>query len=96
MKIPDSLQQKFDLFRAGGRIIRFNNELFAENNWLAVMLGQGIMPEGYDPVADSIPIDEMRAAILNFKAAVLKTAQSLPEHAAYIRSKCQGEVAKFK
>ncbi|MDO8343473.1 MAG: tryptophan 7-halogenase [Cellvibrio sp.] len=96
MKIPDSLQQKFDLFRAGGRIIRFKDELFAENSWLAVMLGQGIIPEGYDPVADSIPVDEMRTAILTFKAAVLKTAQSLPEHAAYIASNCQGEVAKFK
>lgn len=94
MKIPDSLQQKFDLFRAGGRIIRFKDELFSENSWLAVMLGQGIIPEGYDPVADSIPVDEMRAAILNFKTAVLKTAQSLPEHAAYIASNCQGEVIR--
>jgi tryptophan halogenase len=96
MKIPDSLQQKFDLFRAGGRILRFKDELFAENSWLAVMLGQGIIPDGYDPVADSIPVDEMRAAILNFKAAVLKTAQSLPDHAVYIGSNCQAEVARFK
>jgi tryptophan 7-halogenase len=92
MTIPDSLQQKFDLFRAGGRVIRFKDELFAENSWLAVMLGQGIIPEGYDPVADSIPVEEMRVAILNLKAAVLKTAQSLPEHAAYIRSNYQAEV----
>lgn len=91
MKIPDSLQQKLDLFRAGGRVIRFKDELFAENSWLAVMLGQGIIPEGYDPVADSIPLDEMRTAILNLKAAVLKTAESLPEHAAYIKSNCQAD-----
>jgi tryptophan 7-halogenase len=94
LKIPDSLQQKFDLFRAGGRLIRFKDELFAEKNWLAVMLGQGIIPDGYDPVVDSIPLDEMRSALLNIKDAVLKTAQSLPEHVAYIRSNCQGDVIR--
>lgn len=96
MAIPDSLQQKLDLFRAGGRVIRFKDELFSENSWLAVMLGQGIIPEGYDPVADSVPVGEMRTAILNLKAAVLKTAQSLPEHAAYIQANCKAEVARGK
>lgn len=96
LNIPDSLQQKFDLFRAGGRIIRFKDELFAENSWLAVMLGQGINPDGYDPIVDSIPADEMRTAILNLKAAVLKTAQSLPEHAAYIESNCKAEAVSSK
>lgn len=96
MAIPDSLQQKFELFRAGGRVLRFKDELFSESSWLAVMLGQGMIPEGYDPVADSVPVDEMRAAILNLKSAVLTTAQSLPEHAAYIQANCKAEVVRFK
>jgi tryptophan halogenase len=89
MDVPDSLKHKLDLFRCGGRIFRFNDDLFTENSWLAVLLGQGIVPEGYDPVADSIPLDDMSRAITDLRAAILKASQSLPEHGAFIRSHCR-------
>ena len=44
MDIPDSLTQKIELFRETGRVFRKNEELFVENSWIQVMLGQGIMP----------------------------------------------------
>jgi tryptophan halogenase len=43
--IPESLQHRIDLFRETGRVFRIPNELFAENSWMQVMLGQGIMPD---------------------------------------------------
>jgi tryptophan halogenase len=33
------------MFRETGRSFRALNELFAENSWIQVMLGQGITPE---------------------------------------------------
>src|SRR3546814_1753784 len=33
MPIPDSLDQKIELFRETGRVFRRNEELFAENSW---------------------------------------------------------------
>ena len=45
MEIPDSLTQKIELFRETGRVFRRNEELFAENSWVQVMMGQGIMPQ---------------------------------------------------
>ncbi|WP_428312890.1 tryptophan halogenase family protein [Hydrocarboniphaga sp.] len=91
MDIPDSLQQKLELFRTSGRIFRYKDELFAENSWLAVMLGQRIVPRSYDPVADSIPVDHMSRAIVELRAGILKAAESMPEHAAFIRSNCQAD-----
>jgi tryptophan halogenase len=44
MKLPPSLQHRIDLFRDTGRVFRVPNELFAENSWIQVMLGQGITP----------------------------------------------------
>ncbi|WP_369622439.1 tryptophan 7-halogenase, partial [Pseudoalteromonas distincta] len=41
MAIPDSLAQKIALFRETGRVFRRNEELFAENSWVQVMMGQG-------------------------------------------------------
>jgi len=91
MDVPESLRHKFDLFRDGGRIFRSQDELFTENSWLAVMFGQLDLPRTYDPVADSVPSDDMRRAILEFRAAVLKTAQGLPEHSAFIQSYCRAQ-----
>ena len=94
MDIPTSLARKLSLFRDKGRMSGSLDELFSENSWLAVMLGQGGLPDGYDPVVDSIPVADTRRALLDLKAAVFQAAKSLPEHSAFIRSHCQAELAK--
>ncbi len=52
MSIPETLERKIELFRANGRIFRENDELFAEDSWLQVMIGQRILPRSYDPLVD--------------------------------------------
>ena len=59
MSIPASLQHRIDLFRETGRVFRVPNELFAENSWIQVMLGQGIMPQQHHPVADLMGDEEL-------------------------------------
>src|SRR3546814_10915760 len=59
MPIPDSLDQKIELFRETGRVFRRNEELFAENSWVQVMLGQGIEPRSYHPSATKLRDDEL-------------------------------------
>jgi tryptophan halogenase len=86
--IPDSLRHKIELFRAGGRLFRDSDDLFTESSWLAVLLGQGIMPRGHDPVADAIPAQDMMRALLSLKAAVRDAANALPDHQEFIRSYC--------
>jgi tryptophan 7-halogenase len=84
MPVPDSLRHKIELFRDGGRFFRFKDELFTDNSWLAVMLGQRLQPETYDPVADSIPEDQMRRAILALRQGIRQYAQALPDHERYL------------
>jgi tryptophan halogenase len=88
MEVPERLQQKIDLFRSGGRIFRLKDELFTENSWLAVLLGQRIIPQGHDPVVDSIAPKEMENALLSLRSAIQRAASALPEHAEFIRSYC--------
>ncbi|MFZ1737818.1 tryptophan halogenase family protein, partial [Sphingorhabdus sp.] len=59
MEIPDSLTQKIELFRETGRVFRKNEELFAENSWVQVMMGQGIMPKAYHPIATKLSDKEL-------------------------------------
>ncbi|TNY02999.1 tryptophan 7-halogenase, partial [Escherichia coli] len=52
MDILPSLRHRIELFRETARVFRPSDELFAENSWVQVMMGQGITPERYHPVAD--------------------------------------------
>jgi hypothetical protein len=49
-----SVRHRLDPFRETGRVSRMTNELFAENCWIRVMLGQGIEPQ---PVAQ-LPVHQ--------------------------------------
>jgi len=95
MDIPDSLTQKIELFRETGRVFRRNEELFAENSWVQVMMGQGIMPRAYHPVATKLADAELDQLLAGLRDSVTKTVASLPEHHAYVARYCgaQAETA---
>lgn len=89
MAIPDSLAQKIELFRETGRVFRKNEELFAENSWVQVMMGQGIMPRSYHPIAGKLSPEELNRLLTTLRDNVNKTTASLPQHAAYVAQYCQ-------
>jgi tryptophan halogenase len=84
MEVPDSLARKIELFRAGGRIFRYEDELFAEDSWLAVLLGQGIVPRTYDPLADSVDEADIRQTLARMAPFIREAAENMPTHSAYI------------
>ena len=94
MDIPESLTQKIELFRETGRVFRKNEELFAENSWIQVMMGQGIMPQAYHPVATKLADDELAHLLGGLRDSVAKTVAGLPEHHAYVARYCSSAKAE--
>jgi len=88
MRIPGSLQEKIDLFRANGTVLLDPQDLFTEHSWVAVMLGQGIMPLGYDPLIDSLPVENVRELVRHIGAVTAQTALAMPEHDEFIEHNC--------
>jgi tryptophan halogenase len=88
MPIPDSLQHKIELFRETGRVFRENEELFAENSWIQVMMGQGIVPKAYHPLADKMSDKELEYFLSEIRSRVAKTVSSLPPHDTYVKQYC--------
>ena len=82
--MPDTLRRKIDLFADKGRVFRYKDELFELPSWIAVMIGQGIVPAGHDPLADSIPDDKVLAGMSELRAAYRNAALALPAHAQYV------------
>jgi tryptophan 7-halogenase len=88
MEIPPSLAHRIKLFRETGRVFRAPNELFAENSWIQVMLGQGMYPEAHHPAADLMGDTELSGFLNDIKMSVDKTVAQLPPHQAYVEQYC--------
>lgn len=80
MDIPDSLASKIDLFKERGRFFRYDGDLFTETSWVAVLLGQNIIPRGYNPLVDSIAEDRLWGSLNSMQNAVARGVASLPMH----------------
>jgi len=89
MEIPDTLAAKMEMFRRSGRLLEREKDLFHEASWLAVMLGQGVRPERYDTLADSVLPNEAAAVLQGMRTVIGRTAQSMPGHAEFIDRHCR-------
>ncbi len=88
MAFPDSLQEKIDLFRSHGRILREDTELFPIQSWLSVMIGQNIVPRRYDPMADGLDADKIAAKLEDIRTTVKACASAMPLHRDFIAKNC--------
>ncbi|MDC7675071.1 tryptophan halogenase family protein [Asticcacaulis machinosus] len=88
MPIPDSLREKLSLFETRGLAIFPNQTIFQEPNWLAVLMGQGPQPKGYDPLADSIPERDLIAALERVRTLCAQTTDRMPAHDEVLKRYC--------
>ncbi|MGB3722404.1 MAG: tryptophan halogenase family protein [Pacificimonas sp.] len=88
MSVPDSLNRKIELFREGGRFFRYDGDLFTVTSWVAVFLGQGIVPKRYDPIVAAMPPDRVRESLASMRAAMKKAVETMPSHDDYLRKYC--------
>ncbi len=86
MDLPPSLEHRIELFRETGSVFRVPNELFAENSWIQVMMGQGVLPSGHHPTAEVMGESELKRFLDEIRANVIATADRLPSHMDYMRS----------
>jgi len=89
MSIPDSLAHKLRLFKAGGKIFRDNNELFSEPSWVAVLVGQGLVPDAYHPFVNNKSDNEIRELMTHVRSSISQLVKQQPAHSDYIDQYCR-------
>ena len=88
MEIPVTLRHRIELFRETGTVFHVPGELFGENSWIQVMMGQGIVPRRYHPTADVLSQDDLQRFLDGIRHTVLGNVQRMPAHMDYLRSYC--------
>jgi tryptophan 7-halogenase len=93
MPIPDSLAGKMALFRERGHVVQYREGLFQEPSWIAVYIGQNVLPQRYDPFADAIDAGRLRRRIDEIKTVIRRAADAAPSHMAFIEKHCAAKTS---
>jgi tryptophan halogenase len=88
MEVPDSLQEKMQLFRRRGRVVKHREGLFLDASWVAVYIGQRILPEGRDARADLLPEAMLLQNLQALRSAIREKAARMPDHRSLIERYC--------
>ena len=85
MEVPDSLKQRLELFRSSGRWFKHGaQELFAEESWVQILLGQGFEMRP-DPVTEFVADDELAGFLDDIAEVIADVAAKMPDHGEFVR-----------
>jgi tryptophan halogenase len=88
MEVPQSLLHKIQLFADSGKVFREQNDLFLESSWIQVMLGQGIIPKDYHPIANNISDEKLFEMLKSIKNIKHEPLSKLPSHDDFLKKYC--------
>ena len=88
MPIPDDLTRKIELYALRGEAVIRQYDHFAEPSWISIYNGQGMVPQTYDPLADRVPLERLRALMHERRDVIRKVVDKLPDHSDFIKQHC--------
>jgi tryptophan halogenase len=88
MHVPDTVHEKIELFRRRGRVAKYREGVFLDASWIAVYIGQHIIPEGHDIRADLPPVDAVARSMASLRQEIRRTGERMPDHRGYIERYC--------
>jgi tryptophan 7-halogenase len=65
-----------------------SEELFTELGWLQVMVGQGILPTRYNPLAEQLTETDLNGFLGATRQIVDASVAAMPSHADFITRNC--------
>jgi tryptophan halogenase len=85
MDVPETLNERFELFRSSGRFFKHNaQELFSEDSWVQVLLGQGFEMKP-DPVTQFVADDDLTGFLGDVREVIEDVAAKMMDHGEFVR-----------
>ncbi len=88
MDVPPLLKHRIQHFRDTARVMLRPGELFAENSWVQVMMGQGIQPASHHPITRNMDNRNLADFLGEIRKDVARTLMKLPTHQQFINQYC--------
>lgn len=88
MDIPEHLNARLELFKSSARFFKRDEELFREESWIQVLLGQGLEMNA-DPMVNLIPKDQRDAFLHDIEEVIADCVKAMPTHQSYIDRFCK-------
>lgn len=88
MEIPALLKHRIQQFRDTARVVLTADELFAENSWVQVMMGQGIMPKAHHPITRQMEDHSLADFLGEIRKEAARTFMRLPKHQDFVTQFC--------
>ena len=89
MQIPDSLQERLQLFLEAGHTFQAETELFRVDNWIQVLFGQGLKPKDYHHFVREMKDRDLAGFLDSLRTSISKTVATLPSHQDFINHYCK-------
>ncbi|BBD96749.1 tryptophan 7-halogenase [Sphingobium amiense] len=80
MDIPDTLAEKLELWRSAALVPQYRRGLFLEPSWISVLVGQGVLPEGWDVRAELPESGGLAAALRGLHTHIASRVAAMPPH----------------
>lgn len=78
------LLRKIEQFESRGRLVQYDEESVAPENWISCLLGHGVIPGRSDPLLDPAPDDMVKAKLDAMMRAVDDAAKAMPDQLDYL------------
>lgn len=85
-ELPPSLAHTLTQYRERGRLPFYEEETFARDSWLSVLLGQGVIPRRFDPLVDLTPERQSQRVMADIRERISAYVSTLPSHTDYLRN----------
>ena len=82
------LGHKIDAFRARGEVAYYEDEAFTIDDWQALFLGHGLIPETHDPAVERTPAELRSGELARIQDFIRRKVEEQRTHSAYLQSHC--------
>ncbi len=89
MTVPDSLAEKLELWRRTGRVTRYGEGLFFEPSWVAVYLGQNVIPDSWDARSTIPDPTVLNRALTQLEREIAAMAAAMPGHRQFLHDRAE-------
>ena len=88
MEVPKLLAHRIQLFKDTARVCLGTDELFQDNSWIQVMMGQGITPTAHHPVPRQMNDRDLSEFLAEIRKDAARNFLKLPKHKDFVAQFC--------